>query len=88
MGDIGEAIETVSGHLLTTHVHDNGGRRDEHLVPYSGTINWDEAMMTTQKIGYDGALIFEVGSGGADPIDVLKRTAKARERLEKTFVTF
>jgi sugar phosphate isomerase/epimerase len=23
MGDLGEAIETVSGHLLTTHVHDN-----------------------------------------------------------------
>jgi sugar phosphate isomerase/epimerase len=88
MTDVAEAVETLSGHLWTTHVHDNHGRRDEHLVPYSGTINWDEAMMTTQKIGYDGALIFEVGSGGADPIDVLKRTAKARERLEKTFVTF
>src|SRR5204862_4853572 len=25
MGDLGEAIETVSGHLLTTHVHDNRG---------------------------------------------------------------
>jgi sugar phosphate isomerase/epimerase len=88
MTDVAEAVETLSGHLWTTHVHDNHGRRDEHLVPYSGTSNGDEAMMTTQKIGYDGALIFEVGSGGADPIDVLKRTAKARERLEKTFVTF
>ena len=45
-------------------------------------------MMTTQKIGYDGAMIFEVGGTGADPVDVLRRTAKARERLEKTFVTF
>ncbi len=25
MGDLGEAIETLSGHLWTTHVHDNGG---------------------------------------------------------------
>jgi sugar phosphate isomerase/epimerase len=87
MGDLGETIETLSGHLWTTHVHDNGGRRDDHLVPFAGSINWDVAMMTTQKIGYDGVLMLEVQDTG-DPVDVLKRSAKARERLEKTFVTF
>jgi sugar phosphate isomerase/epimerase len=88
MGDLGEAIETLSGHLWTTHVHDNGGRRDDHLVPYAGSIDWGMAMMATQKIGYDGMLMLEVGDGGGDPVDVLKRSVKARERLEKTFVTF
>ena len=87
MGDLGEAIETLSGHLLTTHVHDNGGRRDDHLVPFAGTIDWDAAMMSTQKIGYDGLFMLEVGDTG-DPVDVLRRSVKARERLEKTFVTF
>lgn len=87
MGDLAEAIETLSGHLWTTHVHDNGGRRDDHLVPYAGGINWESAMMGTQKIGYDDVLMLEVGNTG-DPVDVLKRAAKARERLEKTFVTF
>jgi sugar phosphate isomerase/epimerase len=87
MGDVGEAIETLSGHLWTTHVHDNDGKRDEHLVPYAGRIDWDAAMMTTQKIGYDGVLMFEV-PGGADPVATLQRCVKARERLEKTFVTF
>ena len=87
MGDLGEAIETLSGHLWTTHVHDNGGKRDDHLAPYLGTIDWDVAMMETQKIGYDGVLMFEVSDTG-DPIDVLKRCVKARERLEKTLVTF
>jgi len=88
MTDVAEAVETISGHLWTTHVHDNHGKRDDHLVPWAGTINWDEAMMTTQKIGYDGVLMFEVGSNGVEPVDVLKRVAKARERLEKIFVTF
>jgi sugar phosphate isomerase/epimerase len=87
MGDLGEAIETVSGHLFTTHVHDNGGRRDEHLVPFAGSIDWDAAMMATLKIGYDGVLMLEVGDTGS-PVDVLRRSAKARERLEKAFVTF
>jgi sugar phosphate isomerase/epimerase len=88
MGDLAEAVETISGHLWTTHVHDNGGKRDDHLVPYAGSINWDLAMMETQKIGYDGPMMFEVSGDGADPVDVLKRCTKARERLEKTFVTF
>jgi sugar phosphate isomerase/epimerase len=87
MGDLGEAIETVSGHLLTTHVHDNGGTRDDHLVPYGGSIDWDVAMMETQKIGYEGTLMFEVADTG-DPIQVLERCVRARERLEKTFVSF
>lgn len=86
MGDLGEAIETVSGHIWTTHVHDNGGREDDHLVPFSGAIDWDGAMMATQKIGYDGVLMFEVADTG-DPLDVLKRSAAARARLEQTFVT-
>jgi sugar phosphate isomerase/epimerase len=87
MGDLGEAIETLSGHLWTTHVHDNGGRRDDHRVPYAGSIDWDAAMMETQKIGYDDVLMLEVAETG-DAIDVLKRSVKARERIEKTFVTF
>jgi sugar phosphate isomerase/epimerase len=87
MGDLAEAIETVSGHLWTTHVHDNRGREDEHLVPFMGTINWETAMMETQKIGYDGVLMLEV-AGTSDPVDVLKRSAAARQRLERTFVTF
>ena len=87
MGDLSDAIETVGGHLWTTHVHDNDGRKDDHRVPFAGRIDWDVAIMETQKIGYDGALIFEVADTG-DPIDVLKRTAKARERLEHLFVAF
>jgi len=73
--------------VLSTHVHDNRGMRDEHLVPFAGSIDWDVAMMATQKIGYDGPLMFEVANTG-NPVEVLGRIASARERLEKMFVTF
>ena len=87
MGDVGEALESLSGHVWTTHVHDNNGRRDDHLVPFPGTIDWNLAMMEMQKIGYDGVLMMELADTG-DPIDVLRRAAKARERLERAFVAF
>jgi sugar phosphate isomerase/epimerase len=67
-------------------VHDNGGGRDDHLVPFAGTIDWDAAMMETQKIGYDDVLMLEVADTG-NPVDILQRSATARERLEKMFVT-
>ncbi|MBM3820585.1 MAG: sugar phosphate isomerase/epimerase [Acidimicrobiia bacterium] len=86
MGDLAEAIETLSGHLVTTHVHDNRGKQDDHLVPFGGGINWDMAIMETQKIGYDDALMFEVADTG-DPLDVLRRSEKARDRLERAFIT-
>jgi hypothetical protein len=38
-------------------------------------------------IGYDGVLMLEVSDTG-NPLEVLKRAAAARERLEKLFVTF
>lgn len=87
MGDLGEAIETLSGHLWTTHVHDNHGRRDDHLVPFAGSIDWDAAIMTTQKIGYDDVLMFEVADTG-DPLQVLRRTQKARTRFDTSFGEF
>jgi len=87
MGDVAEAIEEISGHVVTTHVHDNRRRSDDHLPPLAGSIDWDVAMMETQKIGYDGVLMFEVADNG-NPVDVLERCVKARDRLEKTLVTF
>src|SRR5260221_740875 len=54
MGDVADTIETVSEHLITTHVHDNGGKKNDHLVPFQGGVNWDNALMTMQKDGDEG----------------------------------
>jgi sugar phosphate isomerase/epimerase len=81
-GDVLDAIETVSEHLITTHVHDNRGKADEHLVPFDGTIDWAAALTSVQKIGYDGTLLFEVAAHGA-PHETLARTGKAREKMQQ-----
>ncbi|MCC7031681.1 MAG: sugar phosphate isomerase/epimerase [Acidobacteria bacterium] len=81
-GDVMEAVETCSGHIVTTHLHDNGGGRDEHLVPGQGAIDWEGVLMAFQKVGYDGAWIFELAPA-ADAPAVLRRAARARETLER-----
>lgn len=82
MGDVADTIEAVSEHLITTHVHDNQGKQDEHLVPFAGRINWDMALMTMQKVGYDGTYLMELANTGS-PAQVLDQAQAARKRFEK-----
>jgi sugar phosphate isomerase/epimerase len=83
LGDVVDAIETCSGHVLTTHLHDNHGRRDDHLVPYDGSIEWAAALLAFQKVGYEGRWIFELATS-PQPATVLARAQKARRRFEET----
>ena len=82
MGDVADTIETVAEHLIATHVHDNHGKKDDHLVPFAGRINWDVALMTMQKVGYDGTYLMELARTG-DPEEILKKAQAARGRFEK-----
>jgi sugar phosphate isomerase/epimerase len=81
-GDLLDAIETVSEHFVTTHVHDNRGRADDHLVPFEGTIDWPGALTAVQKVGYDGTLMLEIAAHGSAR-ETLARAQKARQRMEK-----
>lgn len=85
-GDLVDAIETVSGHLIATHVHDNRGRADEHLVPFDGTIDWPGVMTAVQKVGYDGTLLLELATHGS-PKATLVRAQQARARMERLLTT-
>src|SRR5277367_288643 len=38
------AFDAMRDRVVTTHIHDNHGDKDEHLLPYNGTINWDAAL--------------------------------------------
>jgi sugar phosphate isomerase/epimerase len=80
-GDLIDAVETVSEHLITTHVNDNRGRIDEHLVPFEGTIDWMGALIAIQKVGYDGPMMLEVSAHGSAR-RVLEAARRARERME------
>lgn len=43
-GGVLPALESVRELVVTTHIHDNHGERDEHLAPYEGTIDWSTTL--------------------------------------------
>lgn len=81
-GDVVDAIEVAAGHLQAIHVHDNRGRSDDHLVPFDGVIDWPASLTAVQKVGYDGALTFELSARGSTK-DTLARARQARGRMDK-----
>jgi sugar phosphate isomerase/epimerase len=82
MGDLADAIDACSGHVIATHLHDNHGKSDDHLAPGDGGIDWPLALMALQKIGYDGTWLFEVANTSS-PRAVLEKTSKARRRFDE-----
>jgi sugar phosphate isomerase/epimerase len=38
------AMETMGPLAITAHLHDNHGEKDEHLLPYGGTIEWEKLL--------------------------------------------
>lgn len=81
-GDVVDAIETVAGYLVTTHVHDNRGRTDDHLMPFDGVIDWPTTLMAFQKVGYAGALMLELVAGADGPAATLGRASAVRRRMD------
>lgn len=59
--NIGQMLRMVGRDLRAMHVDDNhGGKVDEHLAPFAGTIDWKDVMTALGEIGYAHDFSFEV----------------------------
>lgn len=45
--------------LKAIHLHDNGGVRNQHQLPFEGTIDWSDVMQKIAHTGYRGATTLE-----------------------------
>ena len=50
--------------LGALHVHDNSYKNDEHVMPYSGKIDWREVTKALGEIDYAGDFTYEVALPG------------------------
>lgn len=57
-----EELLTIGDDLKAVHINDNRGERDEHVIPYFGTVNMDEIMTALKEIDFKGPFTFESGS--------------------------
>jgi sugar phosphate isomerase/epimerase len=76
------------GHrLFTTHISDNRGTKDDHMLPYEGALNWDGFCSIFSCVDFNGVFLLEVEmreSAFKSP-EIFLREAFARgERIMRT----
>ena len=79
---VAQAFELMRERVVTVHLHDNNGEKDEHLLPYEGTIDWDAALGGLSGAPEAPALVLELKerSAGAPSLDQIRA---AFDKLEK-----
>ncbi|MGH9746147.1 MAG: sugar phosphate isomerase/epimerase family protein [Candidatus Acidiferrales bacterium] len=76
------AFDAMRGRVVTSHIHDNHGDKDEHLLPYAGTIDWDATLGAFANAPQPVAMVIELKAqpDGAPTLDQIRTTF---DKLEK-----
>lgn len=53
------ALELIGDRLKATHISDNTGINNDHILPFNGLTDWYEIMAALNKIGYKGDFTYE-----------------------------
>ena len=74
--------------VVSAHIHDNHGEKDEHLPPFDGTIDWDAAVKILKTAPHPNLpLILELkektGPEAPTAADLLAAARKAMDRFER-----
>lgn len=76
------AIATLGNRIVSVHVHDNHGTKDEHLWPGGGTIDWKSTVSALQSLAHPPAAVLELSSAVAEPHAALPG------KIEEAFALF
>lgn len=53
-------LERFKDRLITTHIADNRGMRDDHMLPFEGYFRWDKFCRVFSGVNFDGIFLLEV----------------------------
>jgi len=76
-------LQTFGHRLFTTHIHDNKGA-DTHVLPYEGTIDWEQFRTVFHGLDYTGNLLLETDIANSEfkvPSLFLSRARECAEWL-------
>lgn len=80
------ALRLIGKRLHVMHVNDNHGGRDEHLLPFMGTVDWRQVMAALHEIGFEGPLVYELSVTDYMPLDMKVETMRFARTIGKTLL--
>jgi len=82
---IADSFEPLRELVAGVHVHDNHGEKDEHLLPYDGTIDWPTAIKILQSAPQTSLpIVLELKEKtGAEAPGIAEQLAAARKSMDR-----
>ena len=81
-----DAIRLLGDKLKVLHVHDNRWRRDMHMFPQYGMINWTEVANALKDIGFNGCFSLELDFPNGLSHELYDESFKHLVKLSKDIV--
>ena len=76
-GGVEDAVTLLHGAIASTHLHDNSGTRDEHILPGEGKVDWEKLIPALRRESADASLMLEIRGNEANPVNLQKAAAAA-----------
>jgi sugar phosphate isomerase/epimerase len=82
---IEKALAPMRDLVASVHLHDNHGEKDEHLPPYEGSIDWENAIPLLKSVPEkDLPITLELKEKtGADALGMAEQLAAARTAMDR-----
>ena len=78
-----DLLEKYGNRLMALHLHDNGGEREQHQLPFDGSIDWEEVMAKIALTEYKGATTIEPMNWGYEDISIQEFLSRAHRKAQQ-----
>lgn len=78
-----QTIYKYGKYIKVLHVHDNKGRRDDHLAPLFGTVDWQAFSQALRDTSFDGVLSLECAPSPKLPKEICEQMYSSYFKIAK-----
>lgn len=76
-------LDKYGNRLFAIHLQDNGGKNNQHQLPFDGNIDWEMIMEKITFAGYTGATTLEPMNWDYDNLSIRQFLDLAYQRAKK-----
>ena len=78
-----DLIQRYGNRLMALHLQDNGGKHNQHQLPFDGSIEWVQVMKKIAHSGYQGATTLEPMNWDYEHLSIQQFLDLAYQRAKK-----
>jgi sugar phosphate isomerase/epimerase len=82
-GSVDEAVEILKDRIASTHLHDNGGTKDDHRFPFEGKISWEKTICDLHASAPEVPLLIEARRNDEEIGACLDKAAGIFQKFER-----